>query len=55
MLEAVGINPADVPTEITPAQEECAIEALGAERVNEIISGSTPSITDVLKAQHCIE
>jgi hypothetical protein len=55
LLQSVGVDPADVPTELTPAQEKCAIEALGAERAQALISGATPSMTDVLKAKHCFE
>lgn len=55
LLQSIGIDPADVPTEITAAQEDCAIEALGAERAQQIISGATPTLNDILKAQHCFE
>lgn len=55
LLQSVGIDPKDVPTELTPAQEKCAIEALGAERAQALVSGAAPSMTDVLKAKHCFE
>ena len=55
ILESAGINPADVPTEITPAQLQCSSEALGVQRANEIAGGSTPTLTDVFKAKHCFE
>ncbi len=55
LLQSAGIDPADVPTELTSAQEKCATEALGAERAQALISGATPSMTDVLKAKHCFE
>lgn len=55
MLESVGINPADVPTEITPDQEACSVEALGQERVDAIKAGSAPTMTDYLKSKHCYE
>ncbi len=55
LLKSVGIDPADVPTQITPAQEQCAVEALGLQRVNEIKSGSAPTITDILKTKSCLD
>ena len=54
MLESMGIDTTEIPTQITPAMEQCAIEALGEERVNEIKSGATPGISDYLKAKHCL-
>ncbi|MFH1631638.1 MAG: hypothetical protein ABIA47_01250 [bacterium] len=55
MLQSIGIDPADIPTEITAEQQACAVEALGSDRVNAILSGSSPSLTDVLKAKSCLE
>lgn len=53
LLESVGVDTASLPTQISPEQEQCAIEALGAERVNQIKQGSSPSLDDYLKAQNC--
>ncbi len=53
-LETFGIDPATVPTSITPAQEACFIEKLGTSRVEEIKAGATPSMTDYFKAKSCI-
>ncbi len=53
-LESFGINPADVPSEITPAQEACFVEKLGEERVAEIKAGDTPTAMDYFKAKDCI-
>jgi hypothetical protein len=53
MLESIGINPQVVPTEITPAMEDCARDALGNERVDQIIQGAAPNAVDLLKAQSC--
>jgi hypothetical protein len=52
-LESIGVDPSKLPTEITPEQENCAVSKLGEERVREIKSGSTPSISDYLKAKDC--
>lgn len=54
MLESIGFDTTTIPTSITAEQQECAIEALGQERVNEISAGSAPTITDLLKAQDCL-
>lgn len=53
MLESVGIDTTTIPTEITAAQQQCAIDALGQERATEIMNGSAPTLTDFLKAQQC--
>jgi hypothetical protein len=54
-LETFGIDPASVPSEITPEQEACFVEALGRERVDEIIAGDAPSPIDFFKAKGCVE
>lgn len=54
LLESMGIDTATIPTTITPAQEQCAIDVLGADRVNEIKAGATPSLGDYLKAKDCL-
>ena len=53
MLESVGIDTTQLPTEITTEQVNCGAEALGQERVDEIMAGSQPTFTDILNAQHC--
>lgn len=53
-LESVGIDPASVPSEITPEMEQCFEAALGVERVNEIKAGAEPNMTDLFKARGCI-
>lgn len=55
MLESVGVDTADIPTQVTPTQEQCSVEALGQARVDAIKAGATPSLTDYLKAKHCYE
>jgi hypothetical protein len=54
-LEAMGINPATLPTEITPALEDCFTQKLGAERVSEIKAGSEATAVDYLKAKDCVQ
>lgn len=53
LLQNYGIDPRAVPTEITPEMESCARESLGDERVDALIQGASPSVTDLLKAQSC--
>ncbi len=53
LLETAGVDVQNLPTEITPEQEQCAVEALGAERVNQINQGASPTLDDYLKAQDC--
>lgn len=54
-LEAVGIDPASVPSSITPAQEACFTEALGAARVEAIKGGDSPTAAEILQAGKCLE
>ena len=53
-LETFGIDPADVPTEITAEQEACFVAKLGAERVAEIKAGDSPTATEYFKAKDCM-
>ena len=55
-LEAVGVNTATLPSpsSITPAQEACFIEKLGAARVAEIKAGATPTAIEIFTAKACI-
>jgi len=55
VLKSIGINPQDIPTTITSAQRQCATDILGKEKVDAIVSGNMPSITDVLKVKQCFE
>lgn len=52
-LQSLGVNLESISTTITPAQEQCAIETLGQDRVNQIKSGSDPSVIDYFKAKEC--
>lgn len=53
-LETFGINPDQVPTEISAEQRVCFEAALGEARVVEIMAGATPSALDYFKAKDCI-
>lgn len=52
-LESMGIDPADIPTQITADQEQCLRDSLGSDRVNDILQGASPGLSDYLKAEHC--
>lgn len=53
-LKALGVDPAKLPTEITPELEKCLAEKLGAERMAEIKKTGTPSATDILTGKDCL-
>lgn len=53
-LETFGIDPASIPSSITPEQESCFVEILGQTRVNEIKAGDSPTATEYFKARDCI-
>ncbi len=54
VLESLGVDTKTLPTEITPAMEDCATDALGADRVKAIKDGAAPSFSDYLKAKDCL-
>jgi hypothetical protein len=53
-LEKIGIDPATLPTKITPAMEACFYNKLGDKRTNEIKNGATPTAADYFAARSCI-
>jgi len=53
-LETIGINPSDLPTEITAEMEACFVVKLGETRTKKIIGGSAPTAIDFFKARSCI-
>lgn len=54
ILETFGIDVSSLPRELTPEMEQCFIDKLGQERVNEILEGATPNVIDFFKAKSCI-
>ncbi len=52
-LRAFGMDPASLPTSITPEMEACFTSALGASRVAEIKGGASPSASEFFKAKSC--
>jgi hypothetical protein len=53
-LESIGVNPAKVPSEISPEMEDCFIQKLGEKRVKEIEAGGSPTVSEVIKAKPCL-
>ena len=51
-VEAFGINPDSVV--ITPAMEDCFVEKLGQQRVDEIVTGDVPGAFELFKASSCL-
>ena len=54
-LEALGVNTANLPTEMTPELQTCLTEKLGAARADELLKGSAPTPVDLLKAGSCLK
>jgi hypothetical protein len=53
-LETFGIDPASLPTSISPEQEACFIELIGVGRVEEIKAGDTPTVTEIFRGRGCL-
>jgi hypothetical protein len=53
-LEAIGVDPAALPSKITPEMLACFDAKLGTARTLEIKNGSAPTPTDYFKAQECV-
>ena len=53
-LETFGINPENIPSEITAEQEACFVAVLGGERVAEIKAGASPTMTEYYRARDCL-
>jgi|AntRauTorckE6833_2_1112554.scaffolds.fasta_scaffold00060_53 hypothetical protein len=53
-LEAIGVDPAEVPSEITPEMEDCFIQKLGEERVRAIEAGASPTTLELIKVEPCL-
>lgn len=53
-LTSMNVNIAQLPTEISPAMQQCFVDKLGTQRTQEIIKGAIPSATEILKAKDCL-
>ncbi|MFW0862246.1 MAG: hypothetical protein ACKKL6_01540 [Candidatus Komeilibacteria bacterium] len=54
ILSTLGVDVANLPTEMTPELQSCLTEAVGADRAKEIMEGATPGVMDVIKAKSCL-
>lgn len=54
MLKNLGIDVSKLPTEITPAMQDCFVEKLGSDRTTEIVNGATPSALEIMKTSSCL-
>jgi len=54
-LESIGVNPANLPTTITPEMETCFAKKLGTTRVAEIKAGDTPTAAEVFTTRECYQ
>ncbi|MSU73546.1 hypothetical protein EXS56_00195 [Candidatus Kaiserbacteria bacterium] len=53
-LQAIGVDPAALPSVITPTMIACFETKLGAERALQIKNGDSPTAIDFLKAKGCL-
>ena len=53
-LQKIGVDPAALPSTITPEMEKCFYAKLGATRANEIKNGSEPTAGDYFIARACL-
>lgn len=53
-LVAIGIDPAKIPTSITPTQRACFVDGLGEDKFNEVLNGAIPSTFDLAKVKSCL-
>lgn len=53
-LQNYGVNPAQLPDEISPEMEKCFIEKLGRDRAMQIVNGATPTAAEIFKARNCV-
>lgn len=54
ILDSIGVNFENLPSQITPQMETCFAEKLGAKRISEFQAGASPSLTDFLKVKSCL-
>jgi zona occludens toxin (predicted ATPase) len=54
-LKSIGVNPASIPSEISPEMEDCFIQKIGERRVIEIQAGATPTPLELIKAKPCLQ
>lgn len=53
-LISLGVDPALVPTSVSPEQEACFVSVFGAGRVDEIKAGAVPTVIEFVSANKCL-
>ena len=53
-LEAVGIDPTNIPSQVSPEQETCFEDTIGGARVEAIKAGDTPTASEIFAARNCL-
>lgn len=53
-LISLGVDPALVPTSVSPEQEACFVSVFGAGRVDEIKAGAVPTVIEFVSASKCL-
>lgn len=53
-LVNMGIDPAKIPSSITPTQRACFVSNLGEAKFAEVESGAVPSVIDLAKVKACL-
>lgn len=54
VLKTLGIDESALPATLTPELEACFVTKIGADRVNAIKTGDTPSLVEGMKAMACL-
>jgi len=54
VLSGLGVDVANLPSEVTPAMETCLIAKVGTDRAQEIMNGALPNLLDIAKAKSCL-
>lgn len=49
-----GIDISQIPTEITPEQQECVMGKISPERIQEIINGAEPTPLEIIQVLPCL-
>lgn len=53
-LDKIGVDPAVIPTNITPAVGDCFVEKIGQQRYDQILAGAVPTAIELLKIKPCL-
>ncbi len=54
-LENLGVDPSQIPSQITSEQEECFVGILGQVRVDQIKAGAQPTVSEFISGRNCMQ